>query len=723
MGDSPKKKKKRAIPATVAANVSNTRYGIVRTCCEELGYTVTESDARSLLFWCDAGGSFEFTSTLEPWQFYNHFPGTWAIARKVELCRNIERMGRLLPNLYNFHPKSFIVPCQTTELQSYMNAISRKSRRTFIVKPDRGSLGKGIVIVRDPDALDDMYDLAIAQEYIPPFLIDNLKFDLRIYALVTSVDPLRIYLHEEGMARFCTHPYSKPRGGNQTISFAHLTNYSLNKHNPKFEEPSDADHADHGHKRSLSAVLKLLEERGVDVEKLKAQIENIIRLTVISIQPLLATNYRTAIPWHDGKCRCFEILGFDIMIDRNVVPWLLEVNWAPSLATGSPFDTAIKSSVVKGALKIVNIHPNFKRIFNARRKTASMGRDPGPVFHLGDELELAKETAYRLIYPLDPSHPMFEQMEMAATETKVSTVGAGVSPNRARFKKELGPPQPEHILRAREPVAARPREPIAPRATEPISVVLWVREPDPLPSPRRTIPPIPVSPRPPRPTEADSLPQEREPIEANATPEEACAGPHPVETDLEIRFSPEEEPAEIDCEAPPTEIDCPPPAAEEPAEINVDCEAPAQVSSLVCPVQEAVPQGKGQLPDRLPMTPREARNRALAQQKVVVPISRRVRFLSTPRTVFKPPPPVMAPISFVPLFRWFAGVPIDGREERDRLLCIRRQAGVGQSLGLELKVRRLVTFATEARQQRLVPVPIPPRFGHLQVPQAHQVVS
>jgi hypothetical protein len=220
------------------------------------------------------------------------------------------------------------------------------------------------------------------------------------------------------------------------LSYAHLTIYSLNKTNTNFEENTDAEHADRGHKRSLSSILNVLKQDGVDVEAVKARIEDIIRLTVISVQPLMATNYRTASPWHDGKSRCFELLGFDIMLDKHGRAWLLEVNWAPSLATGSPFDIAIKKSVVTGALKIVNISPHFERTVINRRRAISQARDVGSVFDVNEELEIAKATQFRLIYPLPQSHPRFECTEHAFQESKTSTVGAAVQPARVKARKE-----------------------------------------------------------------------------------------------------------------------------------------------------------------------------------------------------------------------------------------------------------------------------------------------
>jgi hypothetical protein len=56
---------------------------------------------------------------------------------------------------------------------------------------------------------------------------------------ITSVNPLKIYLYEEGLARFATEKYEKSMGDTKNV-FAHLTNYSINKHNlQKFVKPDE----------------------------------------------------------------------------------------------------------------------------------------------------------------------------------------------------------------------------------------------------------------------------------------------------------------------------------------------------------------------------------------------------------------------------------------------------------------------------------------------------
>ena len=58
---------------------------------------------------------------------------------------------------------------------------------------------------------------------------------------------------------------------------------------------------------------------------------------------------------------CFEVLGFDIIIDDNLKPWLLEINHTPAFATDTPLDYKIKYGVVKEALQLMDISAENRR--------------------------------------------------------------------------------------------------------------------------------------------------------------------------------------------------------------------------------------------------------------------------------------------------------------------------------------------------------------------------
>ena len=95
------------------------------------------------------------------------------------------------------------------------------------------------------------------QHYVdPPMLIDGFKFDLRLYVFVLSVDPLKIYLYDDGLARLCTTEYQAPTAKNLHKTKMHLTNFSLNKKSKKFVKGSM------GSKRSLGAAFDYLAEEG-----------------------------------------------------------------------------------------------------------------------------------------------------------------------------------------------------------------------------------------------------------------------------------------------------------------------------------------------------------------------------------------------------------------------------------------------------------------------------
>ena len=119
------------------------------------------------------------------------------------------------------------------------------------------SRGRGIYIIDDLTELQ-VDDPVVVSRYVSnPLLINGHKFDLRIYVCVTSVNPLRIYVYKEGLARFASEKYSS--GSSKDNKFSHLTNYSINKKNENFIQNNDLNHDDMGFKWSLSAFCRHME--------------------------------------------------------------------------------------------------------------------------------------------------------------------------------------------------------------------------------------------------------------------------------------------------------------------------------------------------------------------------------------------------------------------------------------------------------------------------------
>lgn len=286
---------------------------------------------------------------------------------KVELTRQLNRMKLLFPKEYSFYPKSWIVPEQFAEISAY--STRSRSQDIFILKPDAGSQGEGIILTNNPQSLcltpAVLTKPSVVQVYVAePFLIEKLKFDLRVYVVVKSLEPLEFYICREGLARFCTERYQKPTSKNLHKCFMHLTNYSLNKRSTNYVQ-SDAD--DSGSKRKISSVFKLLNEQGCDVIKVWKDIDDLVCKTIIAVVPALKLEMHIATAELKKQLKCFQILGFDILLDTNLKPYLLEVNSSPSLRIDyeeelnsgrtefflSTTDLEIKLPVIKDSMKLV----------------------------------------------------------------------------------------------------------------------------------------------------------------------------------------------------------------------------------------------------------------------------------------------------------------------------------------------------------------------------------
>jgi tubulin polyglutamylase TTLL6/13 len=117
-----------------------------------------------------------------------------------------------------------------------------------------------------------------------------------------------------------------------------------------------------GHKRSLTSVMKLLESEGMNIEALQQSINEIIVKTIITGQPLLSHLYNLSQPENFGNDMCFQLLGFDVLLEHDGSPKLLEVNHTPSFVTDTPLDEAIKGSLIRDTLQLMNITTERKHV-------------------------------------------------------------------------------------------------------------------------------------------------------------------------------------------------------------------------------------------------------------------------------------------------------------------------------------------------------------------------
>lgn len=123
----------------------------------------------------------------------------------------------------------------------------------------------------------------------------------------------------------------------------HLTNYSVNKKSEDYVSCNDPEVEDYGNKWSFGALLRFLKNKGLDTMALVAKIEDLVIKTIIAGELPIATACKMFMPFPGN---CFEIYGFDVLIDENLKPWLLEVNLSPSMACDSPMDLKIKSNLL-----------------------------------------------------------------------------------------------------------------------------------------------------------------------------------------------------------------------------------------------------------------------------------------------------------------------------------------------------------------------------------------
>lgn len=245
--------------------------------------------------------------------------------------------------------------------------MKRTAGSIWIVKPPGEMCGNGIRLVtepgevldrrlvyvrwKDPSHADVFYprqSLTVQRYLSNPLLVNGLKFDLRLYVLLTSIDPIRcvsslvsrnllhlcfrLYLYEDGLVRFATKPFNTSPT-DLGDKFIHLTNYAVNKDSETFQQNTDPGEFQ-GHKWSLRTFWKYLETAGCNWSALWEKIKMIVVKTIICAHSEVLESFNQ----HNlSSYNCYKLFGIDILIDDKLKPWLLELNNYPSLCE-APLD-------------------------------------------------------------------------------------------------------------------------------------------------------------------------------------------------------------------------------------------------------------------------------------------------------------------------------------------------------------------------------------------------
>lgn len=280
------------------------------------------------------------------WQKINHYAGAFLMGRKDNLNARMKELAARGEGLADFYPQSFLLP----EDQDALNK-AWKSKKLWIVKPSASSRGRGIHIVNSE--VDQVPTTAgIVQYYIEhPLLITQRKFDIRLYALITSCDPLRIYMHKAGLARFCTHKYNLDGDYNDT--HMHLTNFSLNKDDESFNRCDTGIESVEDSKWSFPFFINHLKQNGYDTDLIMSRLEHVTISTVIAGFQAIRKHHQKLIPHRHTS---YEMYGIDIMFDENLCPHLIEINISPSMSgMDSKLDNDIKFPLMLDLLRMARI--------------------------------------------------------------------------------------------------------------------------------------------------------------------------------------------------------------------------------------------------------------------------------------------------------------------------------------------------------------------------------
>ena len=177
----------------------------------------------------------------------------------------------------------------------------------------------------------------IIQKYLEkPLLYQGRKFDIRLWVLFIADKNDEVYVFKQGHLKATCTQYDP----DSDDLFVHLTNYSVQKYNQNFSK------IEIGNEIPFKSFQNELDKNKTGKNFYKDIYPKIIR--IVRLTGGAAKKKMNLL----GRKYCFEIFGYDFIIDINFQPYLLEINTNPGLEISSPLIEELLPRMIDDALKL-----------------------------------------------------------------------------------------------------------------------------------------------------------------------------------------------------------------------------------------------------------------------------------------------------------------------------------------------------------------------------------
>jgi len=309
--------------------------GVFSKIMDQTGFHESNETQKATFFWL--WGQIRDMRPLLVDEKRSRFHGIEVLTEKDTLWNSYKTKRATFGDEFLYVPKTFILPQERKQLKKEMVSVGPSGR--WISKPFSASGGKGISVTNLISKISKKADLLVSRYVDHPYLIHGRRFSLRLFVLVTCLEPLTIYLYEDGFALFSSMKYSADEKDMKNV-FQHLSNGAINKHNEENKQSIIW---------SLHDLKKHIQSEGIPFVPIWENIKDIMIKSLIAVENDLI---KKANKTNASRYSSFSWFGVDIILDSNLKPWLAEFNTVRT-------DLTIRAEVRRRIKTEQNLNPSL----------------------------------------------------------------------------------------------------------------------------------------------------------------------------------------------------------------------------------------------------------------------------------------------------------------------------------------------------------------------------